>query len=175
MAPGSSDEADASRPGTERRTRVLFLCTHNSARSQMAEAILRHLAGDRMEASSAGTVATRIHPLAAAVMTEDGLAFHGQRSKHVDELAGQQFDYVITVCDNARESCPVFPGAPEHIHWSIPDPSAVEGDEAVRLSAFRTAAEELTTRIRYLVVMIDRQRLLEYRGRDNWSGRPPTR
>ena len=128
--------------GTERRTRVLFLCTHNSARSQMAEAILRHLAGDRVEVSSAGTVATRIHPLAAAVMTEDGLDFHGQRSKHVDELAGQQFDYVVTVCDNARESCPVFPGAPEHLHWSIPDPSAVEGDEPVKLAAFRSAAEE---------------------------------
>jgi arsenate reductase len=124
----------------------------------MAEAILSHLAGDRVEVASAGSVATRIHPLAIAVMTEDGLAFHGQRSKHVDELAGEQFDYVITVCDNARESCPVFPGAPEHIHWSIADPSAVEGDEAVKLRAFRTAAEELATRIRSLVAIIDRQR-----------------
>ena len=158
LAPNPSGTAEASRAGGERPTRVLFLCSHNSARSQMAEAILRHLAGDRVEVASAGTVATRIHPLAVAVMTEDGLAFQGQRSKHVDELTGQQFDYVITVCDNAREACPVFPGAPEHIHWSIADPSTVEGSEAVKLRAFRNAAEELTTRIRYLVVAIDRRR-----------------
>jgi len=129
-------------------TRVLFLCTHNSARSQMAEAILRHLGGDHVEVSSAGTVATRVHPLAFAAMAEKGIGTSGQRSKHMDELIGQAFDTVITVCDNAHETCPVFPGVPERLHWSIPDPSAAEGDEETRHRAFRTAADDLMTRIR---------------------------
>jgi len=132
-------------------SRVLFLCTHNSARSQMAEGILRHLGGDSLEVSSAGTVATRVHPLAIAAMAERGIDLSGQRSKHLDELAGQRFDTVITVCDNANESCPFFPGAPERIHWSIPDPSAVAGDEETRLRAFRTAANDLMARIRGLL------------------------
>jgi len=132
-------------------TRVLFLCTHNSARSQMAEGILRHLAGDSVEVASAGTVATQVHPLAIAAMAEKGIDLSGQRSKHMSELSGQQFDTVITVCDNANETCPIFPGAPERIHWSIPDPSAVEGDEETRLRAFRTAADDLMVRIRGLL------------------------
>ena len=139
-------------------TRVLFLCTHNSARSQMAEAILRQLGGDGVEVHSAGTVATRVHPLAIAAMAEKGIDISGQRSKHLNEFLGQTFDYVVTVCDNARETCPVFPGAPEKIHWSIPDPSAVEGDEATQAYAFRVASDELMTRIRYLLVLIDRKR-----------------
>jgi len=143
--------------GAFRLTRVLFLCTHNSARSQMAEAILRYLGQDRVEAYSAGTVATRIHPLAIAAMAEKGIDISRQRSKHMDEFAGEQFDYVVTVCDNARESCPIFPGEPEHIHWSIADPSAVEGDEETKLRAFRIAADELMARIRYLLVLIDRK------------------
>ena len=134
--------------------RVLFLCTHNSARSQMAEGILRHLGGDRVEVQSAGTVATRVHPLAIAAMAEKDIDISGQRSKHMDELAGQAFDYVVTVCDNARESCPLFPGAPEQIHWSLADPSAVEGDEATKAHAFRMAADELMTRIRDLLRLI---------------------
>ncbi len=144
--------------GRSRRARVLFLCTHNSARSQMAEGILRHLGGEQVEVSSAGTVATRVHPLAVAAMAEKGIDIGGQRSKHLEELAGQEFDAVVTVCDNARESCPIFPGAPEQIHWSIPDPSAVEGDEETRLRAFRIAADDLTTRIRYLLLILERKR-----------------
>jgi len=140
-----------------RRIRVLFLCTHNSARSQMAEALLRHLGQDRVDAYSAGTEATRVHPLAVAAMSEKGLDIGGQRSKHMDEFSGQAFDYVVTVCDNAREVCPVFPGAPERIHWSIADPAAVQGDEDTRLRAFRIASDELMTRIRYLLVLIERQ------------------
>lgn len=124
----------------------------------MAEAILRHLSQDRVETYSAGTVATRVHPLAVAAMAEKGMDISGQRSKHVDEFAGEKFDYVVTVCDNARESCPVFPGAPEQIHWSIADPSAVKGNEKTRLRAFRIASDELMTRIRYLLVLMGRQR-----------------
>jgi arsenate reductase (thioredoxin) len=128
--------------------RVLFLCTHNSARSQMAEGILRQFGGDTVEVHSAGTVATRVHPLAIATMAEQEIDIGGQRSKRLDELAAQQYDYVITVCDNARDACPIFPGAAEQLHWSIADPSAVTGDEDARRHAFRAAADELTRRIR---------------------------
>jgi protein-tyrosine-phosphatase len=124
----------------------------------MAEGILRHLGGEEVEVHSAGTVATRVHPLAVAAMAEKGMDIDGQRSKHLDEFIGQEFDYVVTVCDNARESCPIFPGAPEKIHWSIADPSVVEGDEETRLRAFRIASDELMTRIRYLLVLIERKR-----------------
>ena len=96
--------------------------------------------------------------MAIAAMAEKDIDISGQRSKHMDELAGQEFDYVVTVCDNARESCPVFPGAPEKIHWSIADPAAVEGDKATRARAFRVASDELMTRIRYLLVLIERKR-----------------
>jgi arsenate reductase len=130
-----------------RPIRVLFLCTHNSARSQMAEAILRHLGQDRVEVHSAGTEVTRVHPLAIQAMAAQGIDMTGHRSKHMDEFLGQPFDYVITVCDNARQSCPIFPGRSERIHWSIPDPSAVEGDEEARLGAFVAAADELRGRI----------------------------
>jgi thioredoxin type arsenate reductase len=154
---GRPHAAGDTEPGVRRRVRVLFLCTHNSARSQMAEAILRHLGGDRVEVHSAGTVATRVHPLAIAAMADKGIDISGQRSKHMDELTGENFDYVITVCDNARETCPVFPGAPERIHWSIPDPAAVEGTEETKFRAFRTASDDLMTRIRYLLTLIERQ------------------
>ncbi|SRR6266545_786347 len=153
-----SDSAGDSATGHGRRVRVLFLCTHNSARSQMAEGILRYLGQDKVEVYSAGTVATRVHPLAITAMAEKGVDISGQRSKHLDEFAGQELDYVVTVCDNAREVCPIFPGAPEQIHWSIADPSVVEGDEATRLRAFRVASDELMTRIRYLLVLIERKR-----------------
>jgi arsenate reductase len=123
----------------------------------MAEGILRRLGGDRIEVFSAGTVATRVHPLAIAAMAGKGMDISGQRSKHLDEFAGERFDYVITVCDNAQESCPIFPGAPERTHWSIPDPSAVEGSYEVRLRAFRAALDELTARIRNLLPSIGRQ------------------
>jgi thioredoxin type arsenate reductase len=143
---------------TARRIRVLFLCTHNSARSQMAEAILRELGGHRVEVASAGTEATRVHPLAVREMAERGLDISSQRSKHMDELVGERFDFVVTVCDNARESCPIFPGDPERIHWSIPDPAAVEGPEKPRRQAFKRAANELTTRIRYLLALLEKKK-----------------
>jgi thioredoxin type arsenate reductase len=153
--PAAASQDTPVRPGA--RIRVLFLCTHNSARSQMAEGILRKLGGDRVEVASAGTEATRVHPLAVREMAERGIDISGQHSKHMNEFLGESFDYVITVCDNARESCPVFPGDPERIHWSIPDPSAVEGDEKTRQAAFKRAADELTTRIRYLLALLEKE------------------
>jgi thioredoxin type arsenate reductase len=135
---------------------VLFLCTHNSARSQMAEGILRQMAGGAIEVHSAGTEVTRVHPLAIETMAARGIDIAGQRSKHLDEFTGQTFDYVITVCDNAGESCPVFPGAPERIHWSISDPSGVEGDRSQRAAAFQRAAEDLRTRIGDLLPRLQR-------------------
>lgn len=128
--------------------RVLILCTANSARSQMAEGLLRHEAGSSCEVSSAGTAPTRVRPEAIAVMREVGIDISGHRSKSVDEFLGQDFDYVITVCDNARETCPVFPARTRRIHWSIEDPAAIQGSEEVRLDAFRQAREELQGRLR---------------------------
>lgn len=139
-----------------RGTRVLFLCTHNSARSQMAEGILRQLA-PAVEVASAGTEATRVHPLAIRAMARQGIDISQQRSKHLSEFARQRFDWVITVCDSAREACPVFPGDPERIHWSLPNPSAVEGSRAERFRAFEAAAVELLGRIRLLVALIGRR------------------
>lgn len=128
-------------------TRVLFLCTHNSARSQIAEALLRHLGGADFAAVSAGTEATRVHPLALAVLEEAGIPTDGLTSKHLRAFAGQRFDVVITVCDRARDACPVFPGRTEQLHWSFPDPSAVQGTEEERLNAFRSVREGLTRRL----------------------------
>jgi arsenate reductase (thioredoxin) len=125
------------------KQRVLILCTGNSARSQMAEGLLRHDAGDRFEVFSAGVEPTRVRPEAIAVMKEIGVDLAGHRSKHVDEFAGQSFDYVLTVCDNARESCPVFPGATERIHRSFADPAAVQGPEEHRLAVFRKVRDEI--------------------------------
>lgn len=140
-----------------RRARVLFLCTHNSARSQMAEGILRALGGDRFEVESGGTQPSRVHPLAIEAMAKRRIDINGQTSKHMERFANKRFDYVITVCDLASEVCPVFPGAPERIHWSIPDPAAVEGSEKERLAAFERAADDLLTRIRYLVILVERR------------------
>jgi arsenate reductase len=131
--------------------RVLILCTANSARSQMAEGLLRHEAGAFCQVSSAGTHPSRVRPEAIAVMREIGIDISGHRSKAVDEFIGQDFDFVITVCDSARESCPVFPAKTRRIHWSIPDPAALEGDEAKRLDAFRRARDELRQKLRAFV------------------------
>jgi arsenate reductase (thioredoxin) len=131
--------------------RILILCTGNSARSQMAEGLLRHQMGNSCEVFSAGTRPTRVRPEAIAVMREAGINISGHRSKSVDEFAGQDFDYVITVCDNARESCPVFPARTQRIHWSIQDPAAIEGGEEERLNAFRRARNELQERLRTFV------------------------
>jgi len=152
----SETETHAHEPAhTSKHVRVLFLCTHNSARSQMAEAILRHLGGGRVNVFSAGSEPSEVHPLAMRVMAEIGIDIRQQWSKHLDEFRGQTFDYVVTVCDQVRESCPVFPGHPEQIHWSFPDPAAVEGKEK-QYRAFKDTATQLTTRIRFLLLSINR-------------------
>jgi protein-tyrosine-phosphatase len=138
--------------------RVLFLCTHNSARSQMAEALLRHLGGAAVEAFSAGTEPSEVRPEAIETMHRRGIAMAGQSSKHLNEYLGQSFDYVITVCDRARENCPLFPGNPEQIHWSFPDPAAVSGAPEARWQAFEQVARELTVRINFLLIRIRRDR-----------------
>jgi len=128
--------------------RVLFLCTHNSARSQMAEGLLRKQAGDRFDVFSAGTEATRVHPLAIAAMKELGIDISKQQSKALDRYLGQKFDYVITVCDRANESCPIFPDDPERIHWSFEDPSAATGNDEQKLKVFRRVRDEIAGRLR---------------------------
>ncbi len=133
--------------GAAQRSRVLFLCTHNSARSQMAEGLLRHLAGDRFEAMSAGTEATRVRPLAVRVMDEIGVDISGQESKTLERYLGEPFDYVITVCDDANEACPVFPGAKHRLHWSFKDPSRAEGSEEERLAVFRAVRDRIADRV----------------------------
>jgi arsenate reductase len=135
----------------ETKTRVLFLCTGNSCRSQMAEGALRELAGDRFEASSAGTIPTRINPLAVRVMAEIAIDISEQRSKSVVEMMGEQFDYVVTVCDNARESCPIFPGGATRLHWSFDDPASVAGTEEEQLEIFRRVRDEIVSRIREFI------------------------
>jgi protein-tyrosine-phosphatase/DNA-binding transcriptional ArsR family regulator len=154
--PGTETQDQPAQP-SQPPTRVLFLCTHNSARSQMAEAILRHMSKGQVEAYSAGNEPSQVHPLAIQVMNERGINIGGQRSKHLSQYLGQHFDYIVTVCDLAREACPVFPGDPEHIHWSFPDPAAVAGADA-RRRAFQMTANELTTRINFLLVLIHRHR-----------------
>ncbi len=125
------------------KQKVLILCTGNSARSQMAEGLLRTLAGDRFKVFSAGSNPSVVNPLAIQVMDERGIDIHGQRSKHLREYLQQPFDYVITVCDAAAETCPLFPGKAERIHWSFPDPAAVEGDDEAKLAAFRKVRDDL--------------------------------
>ncbi len=125
------------------KKRVLILCTGNSARSQMAEGLLRHDAGERFDVESAGTEPSFVRPEAIAVMRELGIDISGHRSKSVKEFEGQQFDYVITVCDNARESCPVFFGKAEKLHRDFVDPAALAGSEEERLELFRRVRDEL--------------------------------
>jgi arsenate reductase len=123
--------------------RVLILCTGNSARSQMAEGLLRHLAGDQMEVASAGTKPSIVNPYAIEAMKERGIDISNHRSKHLNEYLSQPFDYVITVCDNAAETCPMFPGKAERIHWSFPDPAAVEGTDEQKRASFRQTRDAL--------------------------------
>ena len=123
------------------KARVLFLCTGNSARSQIAEGLLRHLAGDRFDVFSAGTRPVGVNPNAVQVMAEIGIDISGHCSKSVDQFAGQQFDYVITVCDNAREQCPIFPGARRQVHQSFIDPAAAPEDQ--QLGQFREVRDEI--------------------------------
>ncbi len=130
------------------KQRVLILCTGNSARSQMAEGLLRELAGDRIDVFSAGTKPSAVNPLAIAAMRERGIDISGQRSKHLSEYLTHPFDVVITVCDQAAESCPLFPGRAERIHWSFPDPAAVQGSADERLAAFREVRDALEAQLR---------------------------
>src|SRR5919202_4101275 len=127
----------------QNRHKVLFLCTHNSARSQMAEGLLRQLAGDHFKAYSAGTEATGVRPQAIKVMNEIGIDISGQKSKTFEEYLGQSFDYVITVCDAANEACPIFPGAKRPLHWSFEDPARATGAEEERLKKFRSVRDEI--------------------------------
>ena len=135
------------------KKRVLFLCTHNSARSQMAEGLLRKMAGDRFEVSSAGTERTRVQPLAIEAMREIGIDISGHSSKTLDAFEGQTLDYVITVCDRANESCPIFPGTTERIHWSFEDPTAATGTDEKRLRVFRTVRDAIQQRLRMFVTI----------------------
>jgi arsenate reductase (thioredoxin) len=130
------------------RARVLFLCTHNSARSQMAEGLLRYLAGDRFESHSAGTEATRVRPLAIRAMEEIGIDISGQESKTLERYLEESFDYVITVCDDANEACPFFPGAANRLHWSFEDPSRARGSEEEQLAVFRSVRDRINDRVR---------------------------
>ncbi|HTH70787.1 MAG TPA: arsenate reductase ArsC [Candidatus Saccharimonadales bacterium] len=127
--------------------RVLFLCTHNSARSQMAEGLLRSLGGDRFEAHSAGTQATRVRPLAIQAMAEVGIDISTQASKTLDPYVDQRFDHVITVCDDANESCPIFPNTLHRLHWSLPDPSKATGSQTEQLAVYRKVRDDLRARI----------------------------
>ncbi len=125
------------------KQRILFICTHNSARSQMAESLLRHLDGDRFEVYSAGTEATQVRPLAIEVMRELDIDISGQQSKTLDRYVGEPFDKVITVCDTAAEACPVFPGAREQLHWSFPDPSQATGSPEAQRAVYRAARDAI--------------------------------
>lgn len=131
------------------KKRVLFLCTGNSARSQMAEGLLRHSAGDRFEVFSAGTKPAGLNPNAVRAMAERGIDIAPHRSKSVDEFAGQKFDYVITVCDNARESCPIFPGGGARMHQSFEDPAAAPQDQ--QLEVFRKVRDQMARWLRDFV------------------------
>src|SRR5712691_52196 len=137
----------ASEKGAPMKQRVLFICTHNSARSQMAEGLLQRLGGDRFEAFSAGTEATHVRPLAIKAMAELGIDISEQESKTLDRYLNDPFDEIITVCDTAAEACPVFPGARRRRHWSFEDPSKATGSEAEQLAVYRRIRDEIRSRI----------------------------
>ena len=137
--------------------KVLFLCTGNSCRSQMAEGLLRHLGQAAVEVASAGTAPTQVHPDAIRIMNEVGIDISAQRSKPLEPFLKQPFDYLITLCDDAQESCPAFPGASRSIHWSIPDPAAAQGASEQRMAVFRKVREDLTARIHLLLEDISQQ------------------
>jgi arsenate reductase (thioredoxin) len=129
------------------KPRVLFLCTHNSARSQMAEGFLRALAGERFEVGSAGTEKTRVNPLAIRVMAEKSIDISGHTSKRYEDVTSPPWDYLITVCDDANERCPFVPGTVKRRHWSFEDPSRAQGDEAQQLAVFRRVRDQIHERL----------------------------
>ncbi|WP_242527263.1 metalloregulator ArsR/SmtB family transcription factor [Ktedonosporobacter rubrisoli] len=154
MVPQRQDESTMQVP-----LRVLFLCTENSARSQMAEALLRHLSHGTVEAFSAGSIpAKHIHPLARRCMEAHGIDMSYAVPKHFEVFLGKPFDAIVTVCDRVMESCPTFPGDPERIHWSFLDPATIEGTEAERLRAFEQTSLQLTTRLRLLLTLLARKK-----------------
>ena len=153
LVPTSRSRSQRERGATV--VRVLFLCTGNSARSQIAEALCERLSGGAVSAASAGSHPKPLHPNAVWVMRERGIDLAGRRSKHVSEFAGERFDYVISLCDRVREVCPEFSGGPELIHWSIPDPAREPGSDEETLPAFERTATELLTRIDFLIEAIE--------------------
>jgi len=146
---------DAGRASDMPRARVLFLCTGNSARSQMAEALAEQLSGGAVRAASAGSHPKPLHPNAVRVMREWGIDLAGNRSKHLGELSGRRFGYVVSLCDRVREVCPEFPGTPQAIHWSIRDPAREPGTDEQTLPAFERIADELAMRIGFLLATIN--------------------
>ena len=153
LAPG----APARRTRTRRRprTRVLFLCTGNSARSQIAQALAERLSGGAVDAFSAGSHPKPVHPNAVRVLSRRGIDIAGRRSKHLDEFAGVRFDYVVSLCDRVREVCPEFPGRPDLIHWSVPDPLREGNTNRETYPAFERTAGELATRVAFLLERIE--------------------
>lgn len=148
--PLSDGREGAGKSDGTRPVRILFLCTHNSARSQFAEALTRRYGGTDVVAFSAGDTPTAINPMTSALLAEWQIDAANQESKSLDQFAGQSFDFVITVCDRVREHCPTFPGAATQLHWSIPDPTSAEGEEG-RWAAFRTVRHELDVRVRHFL------------------------
>jgi arsenate reductase len=136
------------------KSKVLFLCTGNSARSQIAEGLLRQMAGDRFEVLSAGTHPVGVNPLAIEAMREIGIDISGQRSKNVAEFLGQPVAYVVTVCDRAQESCPIFPGTYKFLSWSLEDPAALTGSQEQKLEAFRRIRDELRRKIELAFLLV---------------------
>lgn len=133
------------------KPKVLFLCTGNAARSQMAEGWLKHLAGERFDVLSAGIAPKGLHPHAVEVMREVGIDISRQQSKHVRQFLGVPVGYVITVCDNAREHCPVFPGAYTYLHWGLEDPDAAPGSDEQKLAVFSRVRDQIASRVREFV------------------------
>lgn len=140
------------------KKRVLILCTGNSARSQMAEGLLRHDSGNEFEVESAGVVSSFVRPQAIEAMREVGIDITAHRSKSVEEFTDREFDYVITVCDNAKESCPVFPGRTKRIHWSFDDPAGAQGTEDEKLAVFRRVRDEIRDRFRGFIKELTKKR-----------------
>ncbi len=148
MTIAAAGRARRRRTVSDRPIRVLFVCTHNSARSQIAEALLRDYGGADFEVHSAGTEVTQVNPYATRVLADHGIDWSGARSKPITEFLDQRFDYVITVCDRARQTCPVFPGSENTLHWGLDDPSEAEGSETEKLAAFRRTELDISTRLR---------------------------
>jgi ArsR family transcriptional regulator, arsenate/arsenite/antimonite-responsive transcriptional repressor / arsenate reductase (thioredoxin) len=155
LHPGLAPAPRARRSGRSALAHVVFLCTGNSARSQIAEALCEQLSSGAVSAASAGSRPKPLHPNAVRVMRRRGVDLAGRRSKHLSEFSGARFDYVISLCDRVREVCPEFPGGPELIHWSIPDPARGPGGDERTLPAFERTAAELCTRIGFLIEAIE--------------------